>query len=140
MANNSRLDGMRVAILVADDFKQAELTEPRKALDQAGAATMIIAPHPGKVQGMNHDEKTDRFNVDQTLEQANADDYDAVLLPGGVINADALRMEPKAQEFVKRRVISHFFTSHSALAHPRYGFSASFVAARAASTSRLKRV
>lgn len=102
MAQNARLDGMRVAILVTDDFEQVELTEPKKALDEAGATTMIIAPHSGQVQGMNHDEKADRFNVDQTLDEANADDYDAVLLPGGVFNADALRMEPKAQEFVRK--------------------------------------
>ncbi len=102
MADHARLEGMRVAILVTDGFEQVELTEPKKALDQAGGRTTIIAPHPGQVQGMNHDEKADRFNVDLTLDPANPDDYDAVLLPGGVINADALRMEPKAQEFVRK--------------------------------------
>jgi protease I len=93
---------MRVAILVTDGFEQVELTEPRKALDETGATTMIVAPHSGQVQGMTHDEKADRFNVDQTLDQVNPDDYDAVLLPGGVINADSLRMEPKAQAFVRK--------------------------------------
>ncbi|HZR45241.1 MAG TPA: type 1 glutamine amidotransferase domain-containing protein [Candidatus Manganitrophaceae bacterium] len=102
MAENIRLDGMQVAILVTDDFEQVELTEPKKALDQAGAITTIIAPHDGQVQGMNHDEKGDRFNVDQTLDEADPDDYDAVLLPGGVVNADALRMEPKAQQFIRQ--------------------------------------
>lgn len=96
------LSGMRVAILVTDDFEQAELTEPKKALEQAGAKTMIIAPKSGKVQGMNHDVKADSFNVDMTLDQANPDDFDGVLLPGGALNADKLRMEPKAREFVKR--------------------------------------
>ncbi len=97
-----KLNGMRVAILITDDFEQAELTEPKKALEQAGATTMIIAPKPGQVQGMNHDVKADTFNVDMTLDSANPDDFDAVMLPGGAVNADALRMEPKAQEFVKR--------------------------------------
>lgn len=99
---DARLNGLQVAILVTDDFEQVELTEPRKALDEAGARTTLIAPHSGKVQGMNHDEKADRFDIDRVLDEANPDDYDAVLLPGGVINADALRMEPKAQEFIKR--------------------------------------
>ena len=102
MANNKSLDGLRVAIVVTDDFEQVELTEPKKALDEAGAITQIISPHSGQIQGMNHDEKADRFNVDETLDQANPDDYDAVHLPGGVFNADLLRMEPKAQEFIKR--------------------------------------
>src|SRR5213080_2434037 len=96
------LDGLRVAILVTDNFEQVELTEPKKALEQAGATTMIISPKPGQVQGMNHDVKADKFNVDMTLDQAGPDDFDAVMLPGGVVNADALRMVPKAQEFVKR--------------------------------------
>jgi protease I len=102
MADDIRLDGLQVAILVTDDFEQVELTEPKKALDESGAVTTIIAPHPGQIQGMNHDEKGDRFNVDQILDEADPDDYDAVLLPGGVINADALRMEPKAQQFVRK--------------------------------------
>ncbi len=96
------LSGMRVAILVTQDFEQAELVEPKKALDQAGATTKIISPKPGTVQGMNHDVKANTFNVDMTLDQANPDDFDAVMLPGGALNADALRMEPKARDFVKR--------------------------------------
>jgi protease I len=99
-ANN--ISGMRVAILVTNDFEQAELVEPKKALDQAGATTKIISPKPGQVQGMNHDVKADTFQVDITLDQANPNDFDAVLLPGGALNADALRMEPKAQEFVRQ--------------------------------------
>jgi protease I len=78
------------------------MTEPRKALDQAGAKTVLISPKPGKVQGFNHDEKADTFDVDLTLDQANPDEFDAVMLPGGALNADALRMEPKAQDFVRR--------------------------------------
>src|SRR5437016_13896782 len=99
-ANN--LSGIRVAILVTDDFEQVELTEPKKALDQAGATTKIIAPKPGQVQGVNHDVKADTFPVDMTLDQANPADFDAVLLPGGTLNADSLRMEPKAQDFVRQ--------------------------------------
>ena len=96
------LNGLRVAILVTDDFEQAELAEPKKALEQAGATTKIISPKPGQVQGMNHDVKADTFPVDMTFDQANPGDFDAVLLPGGAVNADALRMEPKAQEFVRQ--------------------------------------
>ena len=98
----NRLDGLRVAILVSTDFEQAEMTEPRKALEQAGATTTIISPQPGQITGVNHDEKADTFNVDMTLDQANPNDFDAVLLPGGALNADFLRMNPKAQDFVKQ--------------------------------------
>ncbi len=97
-----KLDGLRVAILVSDDFEQAELVEPKKALDQAGALTRVIAPKAGQVQGMHHDVKADSFSVDMTLDQASPDDFDAVLLPGGALNADFLRMQPAAQDFVHR--------------------------------------
>ncbi len=97
-----KLDGLRVAILVTDDFEQVELVEPKKALDQAGATTKIVSPKPGQVQGMNHDVKADFFPVDMTLDQTNPNDFDAVLLPGGALNADALRVEPKAQEIVRQ--------------------------------------
>lgn len=98
----NKLDGMRIAILVTDDFEQVEMTEPRKALEHAGAKTTLIAPKSGKVTGVNHDEKADSFDVDMTLDQANPADFDAVLLPGGALNADILRMEKKAQDFVKQ--------------------------------------
>ena len=98
---NEPLKGLRVAILATDGFEQAELVEPRKALDEAGAKTSVIAPKSGKIQGMNHDVKGISVNVDLTLEQANPADFDAVLLPGGALNADALRMNPSAQAFVK---------------------------------------
>ncbi|GCE18086.1 type 1 glutamine amidotransferase domain-containing protein [Dictyobacter kobayashii] len=100
--SGKKLDGLRVAILVTDDFEQAEMTEPRKALDQAGATTKIISSKPGQVQGVNHDEKADSFPVDMTFDQANPGDFDALLLPGGAINADTIRMEPKAREFVQQ--------------------------------------
>ena len=95
------LQGMRVAMLVSDDFEQAEFTEPKKALEQAGAQVTVIAPKAGQITGMNHDVKADSFNVDMTLDQANSSDFDALMLPGGALNADALRMVPKAQQFVK---------------------------------------
>ncbi|HEV2656417.1 MAG TPA: type 1 glutamine amidotransferase domain-containing protein [Ktedonobacteraceae bacterium] len=98
----NQLVGIRVAILVSNDFEQAELTEPQKALEQAGATTTIISPEAGEVMGMNHDEKADSFNVDLTLDQAKPDDFDAVLLPGGALNADFIRMNPQAQDFVKQ--------------------------------------
>ena len=98
----NKLDGLRVAILVTNDFEQAELAEPKKALEQAGASTRIISPKPGQVQGMNHDVKADTFKVDMTLDQANPNDFDAVLLPGGALNADSLRMEQKARDFVRQ--------------------------------------
>jgi len=98
---NTLLAGKRVAILVTDNFEQAELAEPKKALEAAGATTKIIAPAAGQVQGMNHDVKADSFPVDLTLERANPADFDAVLLPGGALNADALRVQPEAQAFVR---------------------------------------
>ena len=96
------LDGMRVAIILSDDFEQAEMTEPRKALEQVGATTVLISPKPGQVTGMNHDVKADSFPVDMTLDQAQPGDFDAVMLPGGALNADFLRMNPKAQDFVRQ--------------------------------------
>lgn len=95
------LNGLRVAILCTDLFEQSEMTDPRKALDEAGAKTVLIAPNKGKVQGVKHDKKVDEFPVDTTLDKADPEQFDAVLLPGGAMNADALRMEPKAQEFVR---------------------------------------
>ena len=97
----TRLNGLRVAILVSNDFEQVEMTEPRKALTQAGAQVTLISPKSGQVRGMNHDEKADSFNVDMTLDQANPSNFDAVMLPGGALNADALRMEPRARTFVQ---------------------------------------
>src|SRR5690349_2961090 len=100
--SQQRLDGMRVAIIVADDFEQVEMTEPRKALDAAGARTTLISPVQGQVHGMQHDVKKETFKVEQPLDQANPDDFDALLLPGGALNADFLRVQPKAQQFVRR--------------------------------------
>jgi protease I len=97
-----KLNSLRVAILATNDFEEAELIDTRKALNEAGAKTSVIAPKSGKIQAMKHDDKTGFVNVDLTLDQANPDDFDAVLLPGGALNADHRRVEPKAQEFVRR--------------------------------------
>lgn len=95
------LQGMKVAILITDGFEQVEMVEPRKALENAGAATRIVSPKDGKVRGWNHTEWGDRFPVDVTIEHAQAADFDALLLPGGVMNPDKLRMMPATVEFVK---------------------------------------
>jgi protease I len=97
-----QLNGKRVAILVADGFEQVELTGPKEALEQAGAQTQIVSPVNGQVEGWHHFDKADKFPVDVPLAQANADDFDALLLPGGVANPDQLRMNPQAVAFVKR--------------------------------------
>lgn len=95
------LQGLKVAILVADGFEQVEMVEPRKALDNAGALTRIVSLKAGQVRGWNHTEWGDRFPVDLTVERVRAADFDALLLPGGVMNPDKLRMMPEAVEFVK---------------------------------------
>jgi len=97
-----KLKNMTVAILAADGFEQIELVEPRKALEQAGATAKIVSPADKEVQGWNHFDKADLFPVDVPLEKARADDFDALLLPGGVANPDHLRGLPKAVEFVKK--------------------------------------
>jgi protease I len=95
------LEGKKVAILVAEGFEQSEMVEPRKHLISAGAETEIVSPDPDEVQGWNHFDKADRFNVDVGLEQADASNYDALLLPGGVANPDQLRTQPAAIRFIK---------------------------------------
>ena len=101
MSDNKNLQGLRVAILATDGVEDAELKDPRKALDGAGAKTTLIAPKAGKIQSLNHSEKASTYNVDQPLDQVRADQFDAVLLPGGAMNADTLRVHPRAQEFVR---------------------------------------
>jgi protease I len=100
------LNGKRVAILVAEGFEQSEMVEPRKALEGAGAETLIVSPAKDEVQGWNHFDKAERYNVDVPIEEANADEFDALLLPGGVANPDQLRTQPQAVAFVKRFVES----------------------------------
>ncbi len=95
------LQGKRVAILVENGFEQVEMTEPRKALEQAGARTELVSPSAGKVKGWNHTEWGDEFQVDVPLDRANAKQYDALLLPGGVMNPDKLRMNATAVQFIR---------------------------------------
>jgi protease I len=95
------LNGMKVAILVADGFELPELVEPRKALDEAGAQTLIVSPMKGQVQGWKHFDKADKFAIDVPLGKADAEFFDALLLPGGVANPDQLRVLPKAVAFVR---------------------------------------
>ncbi len=97
----NKLNGKRIALLATDGVEQVELTEPRKALDAAGAKTELVSPAKGKLQAWQHHEKGDRFTVDVELETADPHNYDALLLPGGVANPDQLRMMPKAVRFVK---------------------------------------
>jgi protease I len=95
------LHGLRIAILVTDGFEQVELLEPRSALDDAGADTSVVSPKRDRVRGWNFTEWGDELPVDVPLDRAQPQDFDALLLPGGVMNPDTLRMQPAAVEFVK---------------------------------------
>src|SRR5690242_9694149 len=98
---DKNLPGLRVAILATDGVEDAELKEPRNALDEAGAQTTLIAPKGGHIYSMNHHDTAAQYKVDQTLDHARAAEFDAVLLPGGALNADTLRVHPRAQQFVR---------------------------------------
>jgi deglycase len=98
------LKGKKVAILATDGFEQVELTEPRKALDEAGAKTVVIAPKSGEIKGWKSKDWGDSVKVDQQLEAADPNEFDALVLPGGVMNPDHLRMDPKAVNFVRQFV------------------------------------
>jgi protease I len=95
------LEGKRVAILATDGFEQIELLEPRKALDDAGATTMVISPKAGQIRGWSHTDWGNEVAVDNELKSAKAENFHALLLPGGVMNPDRLRMDPAAVAFVK---------------------------------------
>jgi protease I len=105
-AMDQKLNGKKVAILATDGFEQAELFEPKKALEDAGAEVKVIAPKDGEIKGWNHTDWGKSCKVDLSLEDAEADDFDALLLPGGVMNPDHLRMNEKAVEFVQNFVNS----------------------------------
>jgi protease I len=102
----SELNGKKIAFLATDGFEQAELLEPREALDAAGATTVVISPKNGEIKGWNHIEWGQTVKVDKSLADANPNEYDALVLPGGVINPDHLRMDPAAVNFVKQFVAS----------------------------------
>lgn len=95
------LNGLKVVILVTDGFEQVEMTEPRKALDEAGAETQLVSPKNGQVKAWNFTDWGDTFPVDMPLDSARPEDFDALLLPGGVINPDTLRTLPEAVAFAK---------------------------------------
>jgi len=96
-----KLNGKRVAFLATDGVEQVELTEPWKATKDAGATVELVSLKPGEIQGMNHMDKGDRFPVDRTVEEVRAEDYDALVIPGGVANPDRMRTDPRAVGFVR---------------------------------------
>lgn len=96
------LKGKKIAFLATDGFEQVELTEPLKAVKDAGAETHIVSLKSGKIQGMNHDKHADTFKVDKVVADTDAGEYDGLVLPGGVMNPDTLRMDQKAVAFVKK--------------------------------------
>src|SRR5262249_42533328 len=95
------LKGKRIAIIATDGFEQSELTEPLQALRKAGATVEVVAPKSGRIQGMKHHDKGDTVTVDRTLDQARPEEYDGLVLPGGVANPDALRTDSRAVAFVR---------------------------------------
>src|ERR1700704_4727766 len=99
-----KLDGKKGAILVADGFEQVEMTKPREALQEAGAETKIVSPCSGKIQGMHHADKGDKFDVDIELKNARPEEFDALMIPGGLMNPDQLRSTEEALDFTR-----HFF-------------------------------
>jgi protease I len=97
----AKLNGKRVAILAADGVEQVELIEPRKAVEEAGAEVELVSLEDGEIQGFEHLDHGEKFKVDRTVSDASADDYDALILPGGVANPDFLRADEDAVEFVR---------------------------------------
>jgi protease I len=95
------LQGCKVAMLAMDGFEEAELMEPKRALSEAGALVHVISKKPGQLQGYQHTERGCMVTVDATFDQVKPEDYDAVVLPGGVINGDAIRTVAEAQAFVR---------------------------------------
>ena len=103
---SDKLKGRRIAVLATDGFEQAELAQPVDGLRAEGATVEVVSPKSGRIQGYNHHDKGDTFAVDRTLDDAQPAHYDALVLPGGVINPDMLRLEPKAIAFVRAFVQS----------------------------------
>jgi protease I len=97
-----KLQGKRVAFLATDMVEQVELTEPWKAVQDEGAPPELVSLEEGEIQGFNHYDKSDTFKVDRTVEEANADDYDALVIPGGVGNPDTMRTDENAVEFTRQ--------------------------------------
>lgn len=96
-----QLDGKKVAILATDGFEQAELLEPKRILEEAGAQTTVVSLKGGEIKGWNESDWGQSVRVERTLDQCSPDEFDALVLPGGVMNPDKLRMEPNAVQFAK---------------------------------------
>ena len=96
-----KLSGKRVAFLATDGVEQVELTKPWQVTKDAGANVELVSLKPGAIQGMQHSDKGDRFSVDRTVEEVRAEDYDALVIPGGVANPDRMRTDPRAVGFVR---------------------------------------
>ena len=108
---NAALQGKRIAFLATDGFEQVELTKPWEAIKAAGAEIVLVSPKEGNIQGMNHDEKADKFDVDLSVDQASAEDFDGLVLPGGVANPDSLRICETSVSFIR-----DFFKQHKPVA------------------------
>ena len=108
---DKKLQGKTIAFLATDGFEQVELTEPWDAAKQAGAVVQLISTKDGEIQGMHHDKQGDTFPVDKTIGQVSADDFDALVLPGGVANPDSLRLSDEAITFIR-----NFFEQHKPVA------------------------
>ncbi len=106
-----KLEGKKIAFLAADGFEQIELTRPWEDIKAAGATVELVSLKSGEIQGLNHDEKADKFTVDKTVSDVSASDYDGLVLPGGVANPDTLRTDQAAVQFVK-----DFFTQSKPVA------------------------
>jgi protease I len=96
-----KIDGMRVAILATDGFEQAELLEPKRVLEKEGATAEVVSPNPEEIRGWDQNDWGKKVDVDVLLDEADPSQYDALVLPGGVMNPDRLRMNPRAVAFVK---------------------------------------
>jgi protease I len=103
----SKIRGMKIAIVAADGFEQSELMEPKKALEQEGAITVVISPQAGKIKGWKDKNWGDEIKVDTQIDEAIEDDFDGLLLPGGVINPDTLRLHPSVINFIHEFVQSN---------------------------------
>lgn len=101
------LEGKRIAVLATDGFEQVELERPVDALRAAGAMVEVVAPDAGEIQGFNHHDKGDKTPVDRALSEADPNAYDGLVLPGGVINPDALRLEEEAIAFISAFIEAH---------------------------------
>jgi protease I len=109
------LDGCRVAIVATDGFEQVELTEPMSALREAGAEVKVISPKSGRIRGWDHKDWGEEVRVDLTIDQASPENFDALVLPGGVMNPDTLRLDDRVIEFVR-----HFFEDEKPIAAIRH--------------------